>query len=249
MVVRDFQFHIRFGAIECLILSYVKEKKNERDKDKEEKHRKRMRNCGAWRTFRWSKLCRDKYQVIMLGEQFWRMVYHPNSLLAKYFLENPIHDRKPKPHQSWTWKNIIYNNPLINQGRWMIGTGLNITLDHPAWFPRTSNYQGVVGPNLKIVANFVELFTNNWNPNIVRNLYHPPLFFFKEDKMFWRHSSTGMYQIKVYKEQMVEQMESKIHVKIITFVWKILHDCLYVNLNFTEQKTQPAKCFPHTIKI
>ena len=49
--------------------------------------------------------------------------------------------------------------------------------------------------------------------------------------MFWRNSSTGMYQIKVYKEQMVEQMESKIHVKIITFVWKILHDCLSVNLN------------------
>ena len=58
--------------------------------------------------------------------------------------------------------------------------------------------------------------------------------------MFWRNSSTGMYQIKVCKEQIVEQMESKIHV-YITFVWKILHDCLYVNLNLTEQKTQPAK--------
>ena len=32
--MRDFQFHIRFGAIECLILSCVKEKKNERDKDR-----------------------------------------------------------------------------------------------------------------------------------------------------------------------------------------------------------------------
>ena len=62
--------------------------------------------------------------------------------------------------------------------------------------------------------------------------------------MFWRHSSTGMYQIKVCKEQ----MESKINV-YITFVWKLLHDCLSVNLNLTEQKTQPSKCFSHTIKI
>ena len=60
--------------------------------------------------------------------EFWRMVYHPNTLLAKYFPENPLHDYKPNPHQSWTWKNIIYNNPLIHQGWWMIGTGLNITL-------------------------------------------------------------------------------------------------------------------------
>ena len=151
-------------VLRCLILPYVKAKKikkNERDKNKEEKHRKGMKNCGAWRMFRWSKLCRDKYQVIMLGEQFWRMVYHPNSLLAKYFPENPLHECKPEHHQSWTWKNIIYNNPLMHQGRWMIGTGLNITLDHPAWFPSTSNYQGVVGSNLKNVADFVESFTNN----------------------------------------------------------------------------------------
>ena len=52
--MRDFQFHIRFGAIECNSV-VRKRKKNERDKDKEEKYRKRMRNCGAWRTFRWSK--------------------------------------------------------------------------------------------------------------------------------------------------------------------------------------------------
>ena len=33
--MRDFQFQIRFGAIECLILSYVvKEKKNGRDETK-----------------------------------------------------------------------------------------------------------------------------------------------------------------------------------------------------------------------
>ena len=44
--------------------------------------------------------------------------------------------------------------------------------------------------------------------------------------MFLRHSSTGMYQIKVYKEQIVEQMKSKMHV-YITFVWKILHDFVY----------------------
>ena len=66
--------------------------------------------------------------------------------------------------------------------------------------------------------------------------------------MFWRHSSTSMYQIKVGKEQIVEQIESKIHV-YITFVWKLFHDCLSVNLNLTEQKTQPSNCFSHTIKI
>ena len=77
----------------------------------------------------------------MLNKQYWRLCQNHNSLLAKivkarYFPNSSSQDYRAKPRHCWTWRNIIkVDHPFLREGKWRVGNGYNIPLNHKDWFP------------------------------------------------------------------------------------------------------------------
>uniref|UniRef100_A0A7N2L005 Uncharacterized protein n=1 Tax=Quercus lobata TaxID=97700 RepID=A0A7N2L005_QUELO len=133
---------------------------------------------------------------------------------AKYFPRCSIHDSSPKPHHSWFWRNIIkQGNPKLREGRWWVGKGLDIPLNHPDWFQCPT--QNLQNPNLLTgtVADLIDHNTGVWKADLVRAVY--PFVQCSEilsipisktggvsDKLLWKHSSSGEYK-KIKKANML----------------------------------------------
>ena len=99
-------------------------------------------------------------------------IYNPSSLLAKtfkakYIPRTAIQDCEPKPLHSWNWRNIISKkNSLLGDGRWLVGKGFDIPLNHFSWFrgsPRPPN-----GGNfyLGTVTDLINNNTKAWKPRL-----------------------------------------------------------------------------------
>lgn len=59
------------------------------------------------------------------------------------------------------------NNPLLTQGVWKVGSGLNIAFKHPAWFiPKQTP-----SPNVNTVAELIDQENSSWKSTTVRQLY------------------------------------------------------------------------------
>ena len=149
----------------------------------------------------------------MFAKQFWRISQRPHSLLAKtfkakYFPNTPIHDCSPKPHHSWFWRGIIdQKNIFLKEGRWIVGSGTNITLDHSAWFPCQPHMLNHHSLSTSTVADLIDHTSHSWKSDLIRTLYPQPNC--KEilntsisrtgagvDKIVWKHSSSGEFHAK-----------------------------------------------------
>lgn len=149
----------------------------------------------------------------MLAKHYWRIGQNPHSLISKTFKARyiprcSIHDCTPKPHQSWFWRNIIdHKNSKLKEGRWLIGIGFGISLDHLAWFPCHAQHQN--NPNIRsgTVADLIDSTSPPWKPSLVQSLYPYPLSYeilrthisktgTGPDKLVWIHSFFGDYNVK-----------------------------------------------------
>lgn len=172
----------------------------------------------------WDRVCnpkRDggmglkKFSLInqaMLVKQYWRISQNPHSLIsrtfkARYFPRGTIHDSKPKAHHSWFWGNIISSkNNKLKEGKWLIGSGHDIPLDHLAWYPLQADQLN--NPNFRfgIVANLIDYSSHNWKAGLVRAVYSPQVSSeilrtpiskvgVSPDILVWKHSSSGNYNV------------------------------------------------------
>ena len=175
---------------------------------------------------------------------------------AKYFPRDSLLDCCPKPHYSWVWRNIIkQNHPILREGTWWVGDGYNTPLQHKNWFPCPSLYLQDHRLPTGTVGDLIDHNSTSWNHDLVRSLYpHPvakqilqtPISKTKaiSDKLVWRHSYDGEYKVRIaYKllssehlplpQQVPRNQEVwyriwkvKTPLKVNTFVWKLLHDCI-----------------------
>ena len=149
----------------------------------------------------------------MLHKQYWRISQNPQLLLAKtfkarYFLAGTIQDCKSKPHYSWVWRSIIQQeNHLLKKGRWRVGNGYSIPLNHRSWFSHR-NFQ--VPQSQLPTGTMGDLINHNnkiWKVDLVRKLYPFPqatellqIPIFKtdsvQDNLLWKFSREGDYQVK-----------------------------------------------------
>ena len=103
----------------------------------------------------WNKICKPKrlgrgglgikkfspMNQAMLTKKYWRLINSPQSLLArtfktKYHPKKSLQGHTPKAHHSWVWKNIVQQgDPILREGRWLVGDGFDIPLTHPNWLP------------------------------------------------------------------------------------------------------------------
>ena len=195
----------------------------------------------------------------MLAKQFWRIQHNPHSLVAKnfnakYFPRSSILDCTPKPHQSWCWRNIIkHENQKLREGRWWVGNGSNIPLNHPAWYPT----QNLHNPNLTsgTVADLIDQTSCTWKSDLVKALYPFPLC--KDilgiplsktgvvaDQLMWKYSNSGDYNVKKAYQVLLQdtnhqspanhlhfspppaEWKVKVPLKKCNCIWRLLHDSL-----------------------
>ena len=202
----------------------------------------------------------------MLNKKYWRICQNPQSLLAKafkarYFPTCSIQDCKSKPHHSWVWRNIIQQeNHFLREGKWRVGNGYNIPLNHRNLISHPN--LNLSQPHLptRIIGDLIDHNIRSWKVDLVRSLCLFPqasailqIPIFKtnsmQDKLLWRFSRNGDYQVKKAYELLTRDALSqsrhfqanmgwwrsfwkiKVPLKINTFIWKLLHNCLPTFLN------------------
>ena len=178
----------------------------------------------------------------MLAKQFWRIHQNTQSLLArtfkaKYFPRSSIHECQPKPHQSWFWRNIVkLDNRKLKEGKWWVGNGTNIPLDHPAWFqtPNLHNSNLIIG----IVADLIDHANHSWKPGLVRSLYPPSISSeilcipiskpgSVTNSLMWKFSNSGDFNVKKAYEILLEEANVSANANlrphiILDVVWNTL---------------------------
>jgi ribonuclease HI len=151
----------------------------------------------------------------LIAKQYWRICSHPNLLLtktlkAKYCPNEDLHTHKPKSHASWIWKSIMgSNNPILTQGRWRVGNGSNIPLNHPLWYQTKPDIPNHIRNQAQTVTDLIDPINAHWKSERILQLYDYetsqqilsiPLskvaFHSLPDKIIWPHSTTGEYQVK-----------------------------------------------------
>ena len=183
----------------------------------------------------------------MIAKQFRRISHNPQSLLAKTFKAKylpycSIHECVPKPHHSWFLRNLIkHDNPKLREGRWWIGNGRDLPLQHSDWF----NYpnHNLQNPNL-ITGKVADLINHNfggWKADLVRSIYTAPqcskilsIPISKtgavSDKILWKHSAIGQYDVRTaYKIPHKDEVSKspfqvrphQIQKKIWQLIWKV----------------------------
>ena len=216
---------------------------------------------------------------VMLHKQYWRISQNPQLLLtktskARYFPTGTIQDCRSKPHYSWVWRSIIQQeNHLLKEGRWRVGNGYNIPLNHRNWFTHRSLH---VPQNQLPTGNVGDLINHHnrmWKVDLVRNLYSFPqatkilrIPISKTDsmheKLLWKFSREGNYQVKRSYELCAEDISRqskpwqaqngwwrsfwkiKVPLKISIFIWKPLHNGLPTYLNLHIKGITNVKCCP-----
>ncbi|KAL0016011.1 hypothetical protein SO802_003080 [Lithocarpus litseifolius] len=148
----------------------------------------------------------------MLNKHYWRLCQNPNSLFAKivkakYFPTSSIQEDRAKPHHSWVWRNIIKaEHPFMREGKWIVGNGYNIPLNHKDWFSHSN--LSVYQPHLPTgtVGDLIDHDNRTWKANLVRSLYpfHQASTILQipiskknsiQDKLCLKFSNNGEYQV------------------------------------------------------
>ena len=196
----------------------------------------------------------------LLAKQYWRLINSPQSLLArtfkaKYHPNESLQDHTPKAHHSWVWKNIVpQGDPLLREGKWLVGDGFDIPLTHPDWSPNLRDSSLLPFLQTGTIGDLINHNSRSWKVDLIRRLYHHPkavnilqMHISKindsKDRLMWKYSRDGNYSTKRAYELLTEdslgsqkfQQEMKIwiaiwkaHVplRITNFVWELLHDSL-----------------------
>lgn len=108
-----------------------------------------------------------------LAKQFWRITRNPNSLLAqtckaKFHPRCSLHECTPKPHHPWFWKGIIkQDNKKLREGKWMVGGGTNIPLNHQAWFECSPLNHNSPGRLNGTGSDLIDPCTHSWKPDLI----------------------------------------------------------------------------------
>ena len=136
----------------------------------------------------WDKICQTKRKgglgfrkfstfQAMLTKQFWRIQNSPDSLLArtfkaKYFPKTHLQGYIPKPNHSWTWKNIAKPQfAELGKGRWLVGSGHQISLNHPDWFHTPNHILREHNLLRGTMADLIHPNTKSWNWDLLGRLY------------------------------------------------------------------------------
>ncbi|XP_024190496.1 uncharacterized protein LOC112194497 [Rosa chinensis] len=143
-----------------------------------------------WRS--WDFLCNSKeegglgfrslaeFNSAMLAKQAWRIINHPNSLIARiyaarYFPSDSFWTAGLTASPSYSWRNILSTRELIANGfYWQIGNGEKVKVWCDPWIPGLPSFKPELQANggdssLKVSDLF--LTEHSWDERKIRNLF------------------------------------------------------------------------------
>ncbi|KAL0345921.1 UNVERIFIED_CONTAM: putative mitochondrial protein [Sesamum radiatum] len=109
----------------------------------------------------WKTMCKHKevgglgfrqlaaFNDALLAKQGWRLIQHPNSLVArlfkaKYFQHSDFFNARLSSRPSLIWRSILGIRGLINAGaRWRVGNRTQIKIWKVRWIPREPDFNHI----------------------------------------------------------------------------------------------------------
>lgn len=154
------------------------------------------------------------FNQALLAKQLRRILTKPNLLMSKvmkarYFSGAPLWTMEKKPNDSWMWQSILQSRELLKEGlRMRIGDGNTVHMWKDKWLLRKGS--GLVRPrsdngeNVEKVSEVIvdgkwnkELLEKVCNEADVKEILKIPLSLeVGKHRLYWCHSSTGVYTVK-----------------------------------------------------
>lgn len=143
----------------------------------------------------WKKMCSPKaagglglrdfklFNAALLGKQGWRILKHPDSLVAKmfkakYFPNGDYLSSELGTNPSYVWRGLWGAKWVVRRGaRWRVGDGFDINVWSSPWIPGTQSGK-VISPrgdareDLK-VCELIHLVSATWNAQLIDQLFLP----------------------------------------------------------------------------
>ncbi|KAL0364035.1 UNVERIFIED_CONTAM: putative ribonuclease H protein [Sesamum angustifolium] len=97
-------------------------------------------------------------------------------LKARYFSRGEFFDAKVGCNASYTWRNILDAQPILEDGiRWHIGDGRSVQVWDDKWITRPTTFQSITPknglcPGLR-VADLIDEATRSWKTEQIDNLF------------------------------------------------------------------------------
>ena len=63
------------------------------------------------------------------------------------------------------------NNPILTQGRWRVGNGSNIPLNHPLWYQTKPDILNHIRNQAQIVTDLIDPINAHWKSERILQLY------------------------------------------------------------------------------
>lgn len=179
----------------------------------------------------------ENFNIALLAKQGWRLIKHPQSLLArvfkaKYYRHSSFLQAKSYTTSSYGWRSIIQTQKLLKQGsKWIVGDGKDIRVWEDNWIKaKPSSPASGPGlnshPGLKVNDLLIER-DRQWNIQLLKNLLNEndanyamgirPSRTGNPDILVWSYTKDGNYSVKTgyhLQCQMEEQNSSLNQVTI-----------------------------------
>ncbi|XP_010462868.1 PREDICTED: uncharacterized protein LOC109125019 [Camelina sativa] len=205
----------------------------------------------------WDKLCKDKcdgglgfraleqFNDAMLAKQYWRLIQHPTSLMARvlkgrYFSnKHPLMAKKPS-NPSFAWRSIFSTKDLVEYGaRWAVGSGSSISVWRDPWIPdirpRPANGRGRLWLPSLMVNHLINPVTKDWHLPTLEEFLDPgdiPIIrrmsvskVQQRDRLVWHFTKSGKYTVKsgyrLARELMTEVEYGPTCMALRAQVWKL----------------------------
>jgi len=125
----------------------------------------------------------DCFNTTLLAKQRWRLLKHPQSLVArvfqaKYFPGGSFIDSSLGLRPSYIWRSLWNARPLLKEGmRWRIGDGSQVRIWKDKWVPCTQSHKILAPVNVlnanATVNEIINRDANWWNIPLIEDLFPP----------------------------------------------------------------------------
>ncbi|XP_021818901.1 uncharacterized protein LOC110760860 [Prunus avium] len=175
----------------------------------------------------WQRLCMMKeaggmgfrdlrcFNLAMLAKIGWRIIKHPDSLLAttfrdKYFRSSDFMRAVVGCGSSWGWKGIVQGRKILEAGmRWRLGNGHQVHICLDNWVPKPSTFKIYSRhPDMPIlVQGLIDNQMKMWNQDLILRCFScveaqtilslPLSRWGCDDKLVWHFTAHGGYTLDV----------------------------------------------------
>lgn len=158
----------------------------------------------------------ESFNLALLAKQGWRLLHHPNSLLArvmkaKYYPHQGFLEARLGGRPSFAWRSILNSRELLQEGLiWQVGNGESIHIWHDPWvsnqISRKIQTPPQILPSEALVSSLIDSTTHWWNIPLIQEVFWPeeasricsmaisPLG--QSDRLVWQGTSNGVFSVR-----------------------------------------------------